>query len=81
VDELTTEPSPAEALQVLDPLGVTIHAPIVEDASAQLADDYQVKDLPWFELSSSSGKILWYHDGWLSATAPDNQVRAALAHS
>jgi cytochrome oxidase Cu insertion factor (SCO1/SenC/PrrC family) len=81
VDELTTEPSPAEALQVLDPLAVTTHAPIVEDATGQLADDYQVKDLPWFVLSSASGKILWYHDGWLSATAIDKQVRAALAHT
>lgn len=81
VDELTTEPSPAEALRVLDPLAATLHAPIIEDASGRLADDYLVEDLPWFVLTSSSGKILWHHDGWLPAAALDQQVRAVLPHS
>ena len=81
VDELTTEPSPAEARQVLTPLAATLHTPIVEDASGRLADNYHVDDLPWFVLSSASGKILWHHDGWLSAPALKQQVRTALAGS
>jgi cytochrome oxidase Cu insertion factor (SCO1/SenC/PrrC family) len=79
VDELTIEPSPAEARQALAPLAATLHTPIVEDASGRLADGYLVGDLPWFVLSSPSGKILWHHDGWLSAALLSRQVRTALA--
>jgi hypothetical protein len=79
VDELTTEPSPAEAQRVLAPLAVTLHTPIVEDASGHLADAYHVDDLPWFVLNSASGDIRWRHDGWLSASELNQQVRAALA--
>ncbi len=78
VDELTIEPSPAEARQTLAPLAATLRTPIVEDASGWLADHYEVGDLPWFVLSSSSGKILWSHDGWLSAAALNRDVRSAL---
>ncbi len=81
VDELTTEPSSAEARQVLTPLAATLHTPIVEDASGRLADNYHVDDLPWFVLSSASGKILWHHDGWLTAPALKQQVSTALAGS
>ena len=79
VDELTIEPSPAEARQTLTPLAGTLHTPIVEDASGWLADHYDVGDLPWFVLSSSSGKILWSHDGWLSSADLNRDVRSALA--
>jgi cytochrome oxidase Cu insertion factor (SCO1/SenC/PrrC family) len=81
VDELTTEPSPAEARRVLNPLVATLHAPIVQDSTGWLADEYHVGDLPWFTLNSSSGQILWYHDGWISSADLVKQVRAALAHS
>jgi cytochrome oxidase Cu insertion factor (SCO1/SenC/PrrC family) len=79
VDELTIEPSPAEARQTLAPLAAALRTPIVEDASGRLADGYLVGDLPWFVLSSPSGKILWRHDGWLSAAVLSRHVRAALA--
>jgi cytochrome oxidase Cu insertion factor (SCO1/SenC/PrrC family) len=81
VDELTTEPSPVDARQVLAPLAATLQTPIIEDASGRLADGYHVADLPWFVLNSPSGKILWRHQGWLSAAALNQQVRAALAGS
>ncbi len=81
IDELTTEPSPTVAQQVIDPLAATLRTPIVEDASGRLADNFHVDDLPWFVLSSSSGKILWHHDGWLSASALKQQVTTALAKS
>jgi cytochrome oxidase Cu insertion factor (SCO1/SenC/PrrC family) len=79
VDILPTEPSVAEAQQVLNPLAARLQTPIVEDASGSLADDYQVDDLPWFVLNSGSGTILWKHDGWLSANEVKRQVNAALA--
>ncbi|HUZ47418.1 MAG TPA: SCO family protein [Terriglobia bacterium] len=78
VDELTIEPSPAEARQTLTPLAATLHTPIVEDASGWLADHYEVGDLPWFVLISTSGKILWSHDGWLSSADLNRDVRSAL---
>ncbi len=79
VDELTTEPSVAEARQILTPLAATLRAPIVQDSSGQLADYYRVNDLPWFVLSSSKGKIIWSHDGWLPAATLSRDVRSALA--
>jgi len=79
VDVLTTEPSAAAARRVLVPLAATLRTAVVEDASGRLADYYRVDDLPWYVLSSNSGKIVWYHDGWLSADALKRQVRAALA--
>jgi cytochrome oxidase Cu insertion factor (SCO1/SenC/PrrC family) len=79
VDELPIEPSPAEARRVLAPLAATLHTPIVEDASGWLADHYGIGDLPWFVLSSTSGKIVWHHDGWLSAAVLNRDVRSALA--
>jgi cytochrome oxidase Cu insertion factor (SCO1/SenC/PrrC family) len=79
VDEFTTEPSAAEARQVLIPLSGTLHTPIVEDASGQLADYYRVNELPWYVLCSDSGKIVWFHDGWLDDSALNRDVRRALA--
>jgi hypothetical protein len=79
VDILPTEPSVAEAQQVLTPLAAKLETPIVEDASGGLADDYQVDDLPWFVLNSGSGDILWKHDGWLSGAEVKRQVSVALA--
>lgn len=79
VDELTTEPSRAEARHALDPLAATLPTPIIQDSSGRIADGYHVQDLPWIVLSSSSGKLLWSHDGWLSAAVLSRHVRAALA--
>jgi hypothetical protein len=79
VDELTTESSAAEARKELDPLAATLHTPIVEDATGRLADNYNVGDLPWFVLTSASGKILWRHDGWLSSAALNKATHAVLS--
>jgi cytochrome oxidase Cu insertion factor (SCO1/SenC/PrrC family) len=79
IDELSTEASPAEARKLLAGFASNLSAPIVEDATGRLADGYHVKDLPWFVLSSPSGRILWHHDGWLSSSALDRDVRAALS--
>ena len=81
VDETAAEPSQAEAREMLTPLAARLQTPIVEDASGRLADGYQVEDMPWAVLISASGKILWSHDGWLSADNLDKDIRAALASS
>ncbi len=78
VDEITTEPSPSAARKTLAPVAAKLHTPIIEDSDGRLADGYQVDDLPWYVLSSRSGKILWRHDGWLSTAKLDRDVRAAL---
>jgi len=78
VDELTTEPSRAAARELLAPIAAKLQTPIVEDADGRLADGYQVEDLPWYVLTSRTGKILWRHDGWLSTAVLGQRVRAAL---
>ncbi len=78
VDVLPTEPSAAAAQKELTPLAAKLHTPIVQDTSGKIADNYHVDDLPWFVLSTDSGKILWTHDGWLSAADLNRQVDAAL---
>lgn len=79
IDELSTETSATNTEQMLSDMAATLKTPIVEDMRGRLADGYGVQDLPWYVLSSPSGKILWHHDGWLSSSALDQQVRAALA--
>ena len=79
IDELPTEASATAARSLLTRLAATLHVPITEDEQGRLAEGYDVQDLPWFVLTSRSGKILWQHDGWLSSTDLGLQVRVALA--
>lgn len=78
VDVLPAEPSPAAARRRLASLAAGLRIPLVADSSGGLADAYQVNDLPWYALGSPSGRLLWRHDGWLSAGALS---QAARAHS
>ncbi len=79
VDVVTVEPSPTQARQRLAPLAAALHTPIIEDKSGRLADGYNVGDLPWFVLTSASGKVIWKHDGWLPASVLKRDVGAVLA--
>jgi cytochrome oxidase Cu insertion factor (SCO1/SenC/PrrC family) len=79
VDELVTESSPPKAQTTLSNLAQNVRTPIVEDVDGRLGDGYQVQDLPWYSLSSTDGKVIWSHDGWLSPSALEQQVGAALA--
>jgi cytochrome oxidase Cu insertion factor (SCO1/SenC/PrrC family) len=81
VDVLPAEPSAAAAQKELTPLVAKLSTPIVQDTSGKIADNYHVGDLPWFVLNSDSGKILWTHDGWLSAEDLNREVKAALRKS
>lgn len=78
VNELPTEASRTAAQHLLASLKTTLRVPIVEDMDGQLADGYHVQDLPWFVLTSNTGRILWQHDGWLSVAALDQHVRTIL---
>jgi cytochrome oxidase Cu insertion factor (SCO1/SenC/PrrC family)/thiol-disulfide isomerase/thioredoxin len=81
VDEGSVEPSPGAASRFLR--GQALTYPVAIDSSGRVADGYQVQDQPWFVLTSSSGRILWYYDvatqGWPSNGALVADVRAALA--
>jgi cytochrome oxidase Cu insertion factor (SCO1/SenC/PrrC family) len=69
IDESQTETSPgALSLQLARAGGTTLGYPVAADTSGRLADGYGVQDLPWIEVTSPSGKILYQHDGWLPAT-------------
>jgi cytochrome oxidase Cu insertion factor (SCO1/SenC/PrrC family) len=73
VDEEATEPSLATVRTYVGGLGA-LGYPVVLDETGRLADGYGVQDQPWYVLTSSTGKIIWKHDGWL----PVSQLAAAV---
>ena len=77
VDEEVTEPSVAAVRSYLGGLGRPLGYSVALDQSGRLADGYGVQDQPWFVLTSPSGKIIWKHDGWLSAS----QLIASVRHA
>ncbi len=83
VDEAGTEPSAAALLRFLGALPRPLAYPVAIDATGRLADGYGVQDQPWLVLVSAAGRVLWYYDiatsGWLSTTALERRVRAALS--
>jgi cytochrome oxidase Cu insertion factor (SCO1/SenC/PrrC family) len=68
VDEAVTEPTATAAQTYLRGLGQPLDYPVALDTTGRLADGYGVQDQPWFVLTNASGKIVWSHDGWLSAS-------------
>jgi cytochrome c biogenesis protein CcmG/thiol:disulfide interchange protein DsbE len=85
VDEASVEPSARALPDFLAKLHRPLSYPVAIDRTGRLADGYGVQDEPWFVLTSSSGRILWYEDastsGWLSPPALVRQVRAALSRA
>jgi cytochrome oxidase Cu insertion factor (SCO1/SenC/PrrC family) len=78
LDEAATEPSPGTAKAYVAGLakaGTPLDYPVGLDTTGKIADGYGVQDQPWFVLVSSSGKILWKHDGWLPASALEAAAR------
>lgn len=57
--------------------GAKLGYPVLADTSGRVADGYGVQDIPWIVLTSSTGRILFSHDGWLSFTA---LTRAVAVH-
>jgi cytochrome oxidase Cu insertion factor (SCO1/SenC/PrrC family) len=69
VDETVIEPGVATVRSYLAGLGQPLQYPVALDETGRLADGYGVQDQPWLVLVSSSGKIVWSHDGWLTLPA------------
>jgi cytochrome oxidase Cu insertion factor (SCO1/SenC/PrrC family) len=77
VDETTVEPSAQAVRSYLSGLGTSLSYPVALDTTGRLADGYGVQDQPWFALVSASGKIIWSHDGSMSAS----DLTAAVKHA
>jgi cytochrome oxidase Cu insertion factor (SCO1/SenC/PrrC family) len=81
VDEASTETTPSALPSFLARLRGQLDYPVAVDQRGQLADGYGVQDQPWIALVSSSGKILFRHDGWLPEPGLASAVRKALGAS
>jgi cytochrome oxidase Cu insertion factor (SCO1/SenC/PrrC family) len=77
VDETVVEPSVQTVRSYLSGLGQPLNYPVGLDTTGRVADGYGVQDQPWLVVVSSSGKILWSHDGWLPIPA----LTAAVKHA
>jgi cytochrome oxidase Cu insertion factor (SCO1/SenC/PrrC family) len=77
VDEEAAEPSLATVRAYVAGLGQPLGYPVALDPTGRLADGYGVQDQPWYVLTSATGKIVWKHDGWLTASQLTAAVRAA----
>ena len=75
VDEAVTEPTATTARTYLKGLGQPLDYQVALDTTGRVADGYGVQDQPWFTLTNTKGKIVWSHDGWLSAS----QLAATVA--
>jgi cytochrome oxidase Cu insertion factor (SCO1/SenC/PrrC family) len=70
VDESQTETTPgAMAAALARAGGEALGYPVAADTTGRLADGYGVQDLPWIEVTSPGGQILYRHDGWLPAAS------------
>jgi hypothetical protein len=78
VDETVVEPSAQAVRAYLHSLGTPLSYPVALDTTGRTADGYGVQDQPWLDLVSSSGKVLWSHDGWLPPPALIVAVRHAV---
>jgi cytochrome oxidase Cu insertion factor (SCO1/SenC/PrrC family) len=81
VDEGVTEPSPDPMASYLRQLGAPLDYRVGLDANGRLADGYNVQDQPWFVVTSASGKIIWSHDGWVSAAVLEAAAAKASTNS
>jgi cytochrome oxidase Cu insertion factor (SCO1/SenC/PrrC family)/thiol-disulfide isomerase/thioredoxin len=83
VDEASVEPSATALSGFLGGLPHQLSYPVAIDTSGRVADGYEVQGQPWFVLTSSNGRILWYWQvatgGWPSQRSLVANVRAALA--
>jgi cytochrome oxidase Cu insertion factor (SCO1/SenC/PrrC family) len=70
IDETQTESNSAVLPKLLAAAGGgRLGYPVAADTSGRLADGYGVEDLPWIEIISPAGRVVFKHDGWLSETA------------
>ncbi len=85
IDEASVEPSPTALGQFLRTLPHPLPYPVALDRSGRVADGYEVQGQPWFVLTSSSGRIVWYRQvsttGWPSVGGLVQSVRVALVRA
>jgi cytochrome oxidase Cu insertion factor (SCO1/SenC/PrrC family)/thiol-disulfide isomerase/thioredoxin len=85
VDEASVEPSLKTPTQFLGRLPHPLSYPVALDESGKLADGYEVLGLPWFVLTSPTGKLLYYREvstaGWPSTNVLLRYVKAAVARA
>jgi len=85
VDEGEVEPTAQALPNFLHTLAHPLSYPVAIDRSGQVADGYEVLGAPWFVLTSSTGRILWYWQvstsGWPSDATVSADVRAAMTRS
>lgn len=80
IDVATTEPSPNALKGSLASLGaLALPYPVAIDGTGRVADAYNVQDLPWLALVSAKGKIIWSHDGSISASDLQAAVTKAVS--
>ncbi len=85
VDEASVEPNLNTVTAFLHRLPQPLSYPVAIDRSGRIADGYEVLGVPWFVLTSPSGRILYYWavstGGWPSTTVLAHYVRSALARA
>ena len=85
VDEGSVEPSAGALTQFLKRLPHPLGYPVAIDQTGKIADGYQVLGLPWFVLTSPTGRILYYREvstaGWPSTAVLARYVKTALARA
>jgi cytochrome oxidase Cu insertion factor (SCO1/SenC/PrrC family) len=83
IDEGGIEPSPSALPDFLAALQQPLSYPVAIDGSGQAADGYGVQGVPWFVLTSATGKVLWSWEvsvsGWPSRASLDRHIRVALS--
>jgi cytochrome oxidase Cu insertion factor (SCO1/SenC/PrrC family)/thiol-disulfide isomerase/thioredoxin len=85
VDEGSVEPSSGTLSNFLKRIPQPLSYPTAIDQTGRVADGYQVLGVPWFVLTSRTGRILYYREvstaGWPSTKTLIAYVRAALARA
>jgi protein SCO1/2 len=81
VDEASTQTTPSALSRFLAGLHGRLDYPVAVDRYGQLADGYGVQALPWLELVSASGKILFRNDNWLPAPGLPAAVGKAMSRT
>jgi cytochrome oxidase Cu insertion factor (SCO1/SenC/PrrC family)/thiol-disulfide isomerase/thioredoxin len=85
VDEGSVEPSAGALKAFVTGLEQPLAYPVAVDQTGKLADGYGVQGEPWFVLTNSAGKIVWYREvytqGWPSLSNLEQEVRNDLARS
>jgi thiol-disulfide isomerase/thioredoxin len=83
VDEGSVEPSASALPEFIRTLPDRLAYPVGIDTTGSVADGYQVQGEPWFVLTNSAGKIVWYQEiyteGWPSLKQLDQEVANDLS--